>query len=246
MGVLHLGYAADEDLPALYGGARALVFPSHYEGFGLPPLEMMACGGAVLGSTAGAVVETVGARAHLVDPFDQDGWTDAMQRVIIDDDWWQELRRGTREVAEPFTWERCAEATWDAYCQVLGEAATARSSCTGRCPQTCRERGAPMTKSLFLQRALRKAGEHLRSDRLGWSLIGYSFKWLFSRTKRKITTTLAGAAPEKFCQAPADTIMTAVKVTGGVGDYVVFARVLRDLSCAGRRRALPRFLLIAR
>src|SRR5262249_27233627 len=51
-GVIHLGYLADEHLPAVYSGARALAYPSLYEGFGLPPLEMLACGGAVLASTA--------------------------------------------------------------------------------------------------------------------------------------------------------------------------------------------------
>ena len=51
----------------------------------MPPLEMMACGGAVLASTAGAVVETAGNRAHLLDPLDREGWTQAMQRVVMDD-----------------------------------------------------------------------------------------------------------------------------------------------------------------
>lgn len=119
-GVMHLGYTAERDLPALYHGARALVFPTHYEGFGLPPLEMMACGGAVLASTAGAVVETAGSRAHLIDPLDRDGWREAMTRVIVDDDWCQSLRRGAEEVARPFTWERCAAATWDVYRRVGG------------------------------------------------------------------------------------------------------------------------------
>src|SRR6185369_12251922 len=73
-GVIHLGYVADADLPALYNGARALVYPSHYEGFGLPPLEMLACGGAVLASTAGAVAEVVGSQAHLIAADDFDGW----------------------------------------------------------------------------------------------------------------------------------------------------------------------------
>src|SRR5262249_21125359 len=73
-GVLHLGYLPEGDLNAVYNGARALVFPTFYEGLGLPPLEMMACGGAVLGSTAGALVETIGGRAHLLDPHDVDGW----------------------------------------------------------------------------------------------------------------------------------------------------------------------------
>ena len=124
-GVLHLGYVRDEDLAALYNGARALVFPTHYEGFGLPPIEMMACGGAVLASTAGAVVETVGARAHLLDPLDQDSWQEAMRRVIVDDDWRQQLRIGVMELARHYTWERCAADTWQVYRRVLGVAAPA-------------------------------------------------------------------------------------------------------------------------
>jgi alpha-1,3-rhamnosyl/mannosyltransferase len=119
-GVVHAGYVADEHLPALYNGARALVFPSFYEGFGLPPVEMLACGGAVLASTAGAVAEVVGDRAHLIDPADGDGWREALLRVATDDDWWQELRRGAADAARPFTWERCAEETWDAYARALG------------------------------------------------------------------------------------------------------------------------------
>lgn len=119
-GVIHVGYVADEHLPAIYNGARALVFPSLYEGFGLPPVEMMACGGAVLASTAGAVVETVGARAHLIDPFNLDGWREAMIRVIEDDDWWQSLRQGVQELARPFTWDQCAADTLRVYHQQLG------------------------------------------------------------------------------------------------------------------------------
>jgi alpha-1,3-rhamnosyl/mannosyltransferase len=119
-GVLHLGYVRDEHMPALYNGARALIFPSLYEGFGLPPLEMMACGGAVIASTAGAIAETVGRRAHLVEPLNHDGWRTAMQRVLQDDDWHRELRRGAEDVARPFTWEACAADTLCAYQTVLG------------------------------------------------------------------------------------------------------------------------------
>jgi glycosyltransferase involved in cell wall biosynthesis len=114
-GVIHLGYLPDEDLPAVYNGARALVFPSFYEGFGLPPLEMLACGGAVLASTAGALVETLGGRAHLIDPHDADGWRAGLIRVLTDDEWWQGLRRGGVEWAQPFSWERCAEETLAVY-----------------------------------------------------------------------------------------------------------------------------------
>ncbi len=118
--VRHIGYLPEEHLSALYNGARALVYPSLYEGFGLPPLEMMACGGAVLASTADALEETVGGQAHLVAPLDLDGWREALLRVTCDDDWWRQLRAGAREVARPYTWERCAEETFAVYRAVAG------------------------------------------------------------------------------------------------------------------------------
>jgi alpha-1,3-rhamnosyl/mannosyltransferase len=121
-GVIHLGYAADEDLATLYNGARALVFPSLYEGFGLPPVEMLACGGVVLASTAGAVVETVGQQAHLLEPLDVASWREAMERVVTDDDWWHSLRKGAVEAARPFTWERCAADTLRVYRKLCGQA----------------------------------------------------------------------------------------------------------------------------
>jgi glycosyltransferase involved in cell wall biosynthesis len=114
-GVVYLGYVAEEQVPYLYNGARALVFPSWYEGFGLPPVEMLACGGAVLASTAGAVAETVGRQACLIDPGDFDGWREAIQRVCTDDDWWRGLRRGAEDAARPFTWRRCAADTLAVY-----------------------------------------------------------------------------------------------------------------------------------
>jgi alpha-1,3-rhamnosyl/mannosyltransferase len=120
-GVLYHGYLAEEHLPALYNGARALVYPSRYEGFGLPPIEMMACGGAVLASTAGALVETIGRKAHLVDPDDADGWRAALIRVVEDEDWWQSLRRGAEEVARPFTWDQCAADTLRVYRRLCSE-----------------------------------------------------------------------------------------------------------------------------
>jgi alpha-1,3-rhamnosyl/mannosyltransferase len=120
-GVLYRNYVPESDLAALYNGARALVFPSLYEGFGLPPVEMLACGGAVLASTAGAVAETVGRQAHLIEPLDIDGWRTAMQRVIEDDDWWRSLRRDAVAVVKPFTWEQCAADTLRVYRQLCGE-----------------------------------------------------------------------------------------------------------------------------
>src|SRR5262249_17422423 len=127
-GVIHVGYVADDDLRVVYNGARALVFPSFYEGFGLPPVEMLACGGAVLASTAEALVETVGTQAHLVAPEDTDGWREAMTRVLTDDDWWQALRRGSIEAARPYTWERAATDTLRVYRALKGKGSTGRGA----------------------------------------------------------------------------------------------------------------------
>jgi alpha-1,3-rhamnosyl/mannosyltransferase len=119
--VRRLGYCADADLAALYSSARALVFPTHYEGFGMPTIEMLACGGAVLASTAGAVAETVRGAAHLIDPNDEAGWRDAMLCACTDDDWLNALRTGAEESARPFTWDRCAEQTLVGYRTALGQ-----------------------------------------------------------------------------------------------------------------------------
>jgi alpha-1,3-rhamnosyl/mannosyltransferase len=127
-GARHVGYIADEHLGAIYNGARALVFPSFYEGFGLPPVEMLACGGAVLTSTAGALVETVGSQAHLIEPEDTDGWRDGMARVLKDDEWWQMLRRGSVEAARPYTWERSAADTLNVYRTLTGARTTCRDA----------------------------------------------------------------------------------------------------------------------
>ncbi len=118
-GVIHLGYVKDRYLPAVYNGARALIYPSLYEGFGLPPLEMMACGGAVIASYAGALVETIGHKAHLVEPEDEAGWIKALTRVLEDADWCQMLRQDVAKVAEPYTWERCATDTLEVYRRVI-------------------------------------------------------------------------------------------------------------------------------
>ncbi len=126
-GVQHVGYVADKYLPALYNGARALLYPSYYEGFGLPPVEMLACGGAVITSTAEALVEVVGQQAHLVHPEDTDGWRQALLRVVTDEDWWQHLRAGAVHKASAFTWQRCAEETHAVYRKVL-QAQEARAS----------------------------------------------------------------------------------------------------------------------
>jgi len=119
-GVRQIGFVADEDLPALYNGARALVFPTHYEGFGIPAVEMLGCGGAVLASATAAVAEVVGPHADIVHPEDLEGWREAMLRVLTDDHWWRSLREGGVAWANRFTWERCADQTLGVYRQLMG------------------------------------------------------------------------------------------------------------------------------
>ncbi len=132
-GVHHVGYLADKYLPAVYNGARALLYPSYYEGFGFPPLEMLACGGAVIASTAEAVAEVVGRQAHLVAAEDTAGWRQALLQVLTEEDWWRHLRAGAVQAAHPFTWQRCAEETYAVYQQVLQPA-----SVPLRCLTDCR------------------------------------------------------------------------------------------------------------
>jgi glycosyltransferase involved in cell wall biosynthesis len=106
------GYVSDQDLPALYAAARVFAYPSLYEGFGIPPLEAMACGTPVVASTAGALPEVLGDAALLVDPYDEAGLTDAL-RAAADDD--GSLRRRGLERAKRYSWSRAAEETWQVY-----------------------------------------------------------------------------------------------------------------------------------
>ncbi len=103
-----LGFVDDADLPALYRHAALFVFPSLYEGFGLPVLEAMACGVPVVCSNASSLPEVAGEAALLVDPHDSDGLARAMARALEDAD----MRRGMiergLEQAARFTWERAA------------------------------------------------------------------------------------------------------------------------------------------
>lgn len=119
-GVRYLGYVADDDLPALYAGAVALLYPSFYEGFGLPPVEAMACGTAAIVSTAAAVQEVVDDRAIQIDPNDLEGWREAMRRAITDRDYLEHYRKGGIAHAARFGWVRAAETTLEVYKRVLG------------------------------------------------------------------------------------------------------------------------------
>lgn len=118
--VRFLGYVPDAELPALLTGATAFVFPSLYEGFGLPVLEAMACGAPVLTSASSALPEVAGDAALLVDPADTGAIAAAMARLAADAGLRRALRgRGFARAAH-FTWERCARATLAVLREAMG------------------------------------------------------------------------------------------------------------------------------
>jgi glycosyltransferase involved in cell wall biosynthesis len=108
-----LGFVADAELPALYAEATAFAFPSLEEGFGLPVLEAMAAGTAVLTSDRSSLLEVAGDSAVLVDPEDTQAITQGLDRVVGDSLLREDLGRRGRERAAAFTWQRTARATID-------------------------------------------------------------------------------------------------------------------------------------
>ncbi|MDO8737315.1 MAG: glycosyltransferase family 1 protein [Thermoleophilia bacterium] len=118
-GVHFAGYVHDQDMPAIYSMAEVLVFPSLYEGFGLPPLESMACGTPVVTSNSTSIPEIVGDAAVLVDPESPAEIAGALEMVLSSGDVRAGLiEKGTARVAT-FSWRQCAEETRDLYQRVL-------------------------------------------------------------------------------------------------------------------------------
>ena len=117
------GYVEESDLPALYNGASLFVFPSLYEGFGLPVLEAMACGTPVVTSNTSSLPEVAGDAALLVDPSDVAAIAWAMRRVLDDHALSAKMRAKGLARAREFTWERTARETIAVYERVLGKTA---------------------------------------------------------------------------------------------------------------------------
>lgn len=109
------GFIDDDDLPAVYRGAELVVFPSLYEGFGLPLLEAMACGVPVVASNTSALPEVAGGAAMLVDPLDVEGMADTIAGVLRDEALLERLRAAGVARAAQFTWAAAARKTLDAY-----------------------------------------------------------------------------------------------------------------------------------
>lgn len=115
--IILTGYVADEDLSPLYSGAMAFVYPSFYEGFGLPPLEAMQCGTPVITSNTSSLPEVVGNAGIMVEPNDGDALCQAMYDLYRNGGLRNQLAQKSLARAEQFSWERCATETIEVYRQ---------------------------------------------------------------------------------------------------------------------------------
>jgi len=117
-----LGHVSASDMPALYAGALALVYPSRYEGFGLPPLEALSCGTPVVATRASSLPEVVGEGGILVPPGDEEALSDAMCSLVEDEALRARLSKRGLEQAARFSWERTARETVAVYREALASA----------------------------------------------------------------------------------------------------------------------------
>lgn len=116
-GLRCLGPVPDESLPSLYSGCIACIYPSLYEGFGLPVLEAMQCGAAVITSLDPAIVETAGGAAVTLDVREPHAWAAAMSALLENPAWLAELRTRSLDRASQFSWARTARETREVYAE---------------------------------------------------------------------------------------------------------------------------------
>lgn len=114
------GYVSDEDLCSLYSSCRAFIYPSIYEGFGLPPLEAMACGAPVISSRIPSIMEVLGDAAHLVSPVDVHALSESMIQLWENADERHRLSEAGKARSAQFSWERTARLTREVYEAALG------------------------------------------------------------------------------------------------------------------------------
>ena len=111
----HIGFVEEVDLPALYAGAKLFVYPSTYEGFGLPPLEAMACGTPTLVADQSCLPETCGSAALQVNPNDHDALVAKLQFALTDEEWQRIAVSNGLARAANFSWKRCVDETLSVY-----------------------------------------------------------------------------------------------------------------------------------
>jgi alpha-1,3-rhamnosyl/mannosyltransferase len=117
--VIVTGYLDDEQLCALYSSCSLFVYPSLYEGFGLPPLEAMACGAPVLASKIPSIAEVVGTAARLIDPLDVDQIAKTIEELLDNGQLRNEMVQAGTEHVKEFSWERTCEQSREVYREAI-------------------------------------------------------------------------------------------------------------------------------
>lgn len=117
--IQYLGWVREEDKARLYASAHLFLFPSLYEGFGLPPLEAMACGTPVIASNASSLPEIVGDAALLVEPEGSIAWAESIRALVSDNARLEQMRTRGLAQADKFSWERAARETLQVYERLL-------------------------------------------------------------------------------------------------------------------------------
>ena len=113
------GFIDSSDLPYFYNGADLFVYPSLYEGFGLPPIEAMACGTPVITSNVSSLPEVVGKAALTVDPYDTLALAETIMKVLTDDSLRDELSRKGLQHSQKYNWQDIAEQILQVYRDVV-------------------------------------------------------------------------------------------------------------------------------
>ncbi|MBI4875011.1 MAG: glycosyltransferase family 4 protein [Acidobacteria bacterium] len=113
------GAVPDDDLPALYAGAAAFLYPSHYEGFGLPVLEAMQCGAPVIVSRDAALGEVAGDAALRLEAGDPRAWAEALRLALANPDWRRRQSERSLQRAAQFSWRRTARQTREVYAEAI-------------------------------------------------------------------------------------------------------------------------------
>ena len=116
--VIFAGYVPESELAKIYNAVDLFVFPSLYEGFGIPPLEAMACGTPVITSNSSSLPEVVGDAAIIIDPYDANKFAEEMYEVLTEDGLREEMIRKGLDRSKMFSWEKAARKTREIYEQV--------------------------------------------------------------------------------------------------------------------------------
>jgi alpha-1,3-rhamnosyl/mannosyltransferase len=119
--VRYIGYVPEKAMPALYGGCRAFLYPSLYEGFGLPLLEAMSCGAPVMTSNCSCMPEVAGNAALLVDPLDLSSISAGIEKALSDEKWRSCAINLGLERARAMTWDATVRKTVEVYRRVLNQ-----------------------------------------------------------------------------------------------------------------------------